>query len=86
VNWHAGVLAPCVTPNDWSPIVIVPLRAAPVFAAAEYPTVPLPVPLAPEVTLSHDGVVLAAVHAHPLPDVTAIVPVPLAAGIDTARG
>ena len=42
---------------------MVPLRAPPVFAATVKPTEPLPVPLAPEVTVIHDAL-LAAVHAH----------------------
>ena len=52
------------------------LRAAPVaFAAAVNATLPLPVPLAPLVTDSH-AALDAAVHAQPLPAVTATDPVP----------
>jgi hypothetical protein len=54
-------------------MVRVPVRAAPLFAAALNPTEPLPVPVAPDVTLSH-GALLAAVHVHPLPAVTVTVP------------
>ena len=43
-------------------IVIVPVRVPPVlFAAAEKPTDPLPVPVAPDVTVSH-ALLLTAVH------------------------
>jgi hypothetical protein len=46
-----------------------PLRAAPVFAPTENSTVPGPVPLAPDVTLSQD-VVVVAVQAQPAVVVT----------------
>jgi hypothetical protein len=37
------------------PIVIVPVRAAPVvFSATEYVTVPLPMPLSPDVIVIHE--------------------------------
>ena len=67
-------------------IVKVPLRAAVVvFAAALMPTAPLPLPLAPEVTLSQVAL-LAAVHAQPAPAVTLTVPVPPEAVIDWLVG
>ena len=47
-----------------------------VLAAALKATVPLPVPLAPDVTVSQDVLLLAAVHAHVLPAVTLTEPVP----------
>ena len=51
-------------------MVAVPVRAVvAVFAATDRATVPLPLPLAPLVTVSHDAV-LAAVHAHPVGLVT----------------
>ena len=64
------------TVNVWPPIVSVPLRALPVFAAAVKATVPLPVPDAPLVTVSH-GALAVAVHVQlPADAVTAIVPAP----------
>lgn len=70
---------------DWTtlrvcpPIVRVPvLESVVVLAVYEYFTVPLPVPLAPEVMVSHE-VLLAAVHVPLHPDgvaVTVTVPVP----------
>ena len=51
----------------------------PVFAAALNPTVPVPVPVAPDVMLSH-GALLTAVHAHALVVVTVTVPVPPSTG------
>ena len=51
-------------------MVAVPLRAlAAGLAATDRATVPLPLPLAPLVTVSHDAV-LAAVHAQPVGLVT----------------
>ena len=41
-------------------MLMVPERASPVLAVTEYETVPLPVPLAPPVTVSHDGSLLVA--------------------------
>jgi hypothetical protein len=62
-------------------IVNVPVReVVAVLAVALMPTVPLPLPLAPDVTLNHVSL-LAAVHAHPVPAVTLTVPVPPAAVI-----
>ena len=54
--------AACVTVNVLPPMVSVPVRLAPVLAAAEKVTTPLVVPLAPDVTVSHDGALLTAVH------------------------
>jgi hypothetical protein len=51
-------------------IVIVPFRPGPVVAAAVNCTSPFPLPLAPEVIVSH-GTWLAAVQLHPGPAVTA---------------
>ena len=51
-------------------MVAVPVRAdVAVLAATDRATVPLPLPLAPLVTVSHDAV-LVAVHAHPVELVT----------------
>jgi hypothetical protein len=62
--------------------VIVALRdAVLVLAAAVNATVPLPVPLAPPVTVSH-AALLVAVHAQPAPAVTPTEPVAPAAATD----
>ena len=39
-------------------------------------TVPVPLPVAPLVTVSQPGVPLTAVHAHPVGTVTRVAPVP----------
>jgi hypothetical protein len=78
-NEHGAAPAACVTVNIWPAIVKVPFRAAPVLAATLYATVPLPVPVAPEVMVSHDAL-LVAVHAQPDPLVTVTVPVLAVAG------
>jgi hypothetical protein len=55
----------------------VPMREpVSVFAAALKATVPVPVPLAPLVTVSHDVSKLTPVHAHPASVVTVVEPVP----------
>ena len=73
---QVGVAAAWLTVKVWPPIVTVPVRAGSGLSAAETVTVPLPVPLAPLVTVSH-GAFEAAVHAHDGADaVTVIVPVP----------
>ena len=84
-DWLVGAIvklqgaAACVTVNVLPPIVIVPVRATVVvFAAALQPTLPLPVPEAPVVTVSHASL-LVAVQLHELA-VTVIVPLP-AAGV-----
>jgi hypothetical protein len=76
VNVHGAGGAACDTVNVCAPMVSVPVRAAPVFAAAVNVTVPLPVPDAPAVTVSH-GAFAAAVHAQVFADaVTATEPGP----------
>jgi hypothetical protein len=65
------------------PIVMVPARVVvAVLAAALKATLPLPVPLAPDVTVSQDVLLLTAVHAQVPPAVTATLPVPPAAATD----
>src|SRR5712692_6807786 len=59
-------------------MVSVPVRAAPELAAIAMATVPLPVPLAPDVTVMNASL-LAAVHVHALPAVTPTEAVPAAA-------
>jgi hypothetical protein len=63
-----------VTLNVSVAIVTMPVRAAPVFTATLKPTAPLPVPAAPDVTVSHTAL-LTAVHAHAAVVVTFTVPV-----------
>ena len=73
-----------LTVNVWPAMVMVPVRAGPVFAATVKLTDPVPVPAAPAVIVIHDGALLTAVHAHVAPVVTAIaVPAPPAAAIDS---
>jgi len=60
-------------------IVSAPVRAAPAFAAAVNATVPLPLPVAPDVIVIH-GALLLAVHRQPAVVVTFEVPVPPDAG------
>jgi hypothetical protein len=65
-----------VTVKVWPAIVNAPVRAAPVLAATVKVTDPLPLPVAPEVTVIH-CTLLAAVHAHPTAAVTVTgVPAP----------
>jgi hypothetical protein len=73
--------------NVWPPMAMVPCRAkASGFAVAEYDTVPLPLPLAPAVTVSHGVEPLTAVHGQPAGDVTDVDPFPPAAPIDAESG
>ena len=59
-----------LTVKVWPAMVAVPVRAVvTVLAATDRATVPLPLPLAPLVTVSQDAV-LAAVHAQPVGLVT----------------
>jgi len=68
-------------------MVIVPVRAGPVFAATLKLTDPGPVPLVPAAIVIHVGALLTAVHAHVAPVVTVIaVPAPPAAAIDSLVG
>jgi hypothetical protein len=76
------VVPDCVTVNVCPPIVIVALRDdVLVLAVALNVTVPLPVPLAPPVIVSHVAL-LAAVHAQPVPAVTLTEPPPPVLAID----
>jgi hypothetical protein len=70
----------CVTVNVWPAMVIVPVRCAvPVFAATMMPTVPLPVPVAPEPIVNH-AALLVVLQAQVLPAVTPIATGSPAAG------
>jgi hypothetical protein len=72
----------CVTFTGWPAIVTVPVRCVlPGFAANESDTVPLPLPLAPPVTVTH-CVALAAVHEQPADDVTTMLPFDPPAGTE----
>jgi hypothetical protein len=76
--WLAGAIAKlhdvtCVTVNVWPAIVSVPVRAAPVLAAAVMLTVPLPVPEPPDVTVIQ-LTFGTAVHEQPALVVTALEP------------
>jgi hypothetical protein len=69
-----------LTVKVWPPMVTVPLRAPPVFAATFNVTVPLPLPVAPLVTVIHVALLVAG-RAHPLGAVTVtLTPVVPAAG------
>ena len=76
---HDGAGAAWFTVKVCPAIVSVPLRALPVLAATLKPTVPFPLPLVPEVIVSHDALLLA-VHAHPLVVVTATLPLDAVSG------
>jgi hypothetical protein len=69
------------------PIVNVPVRVVPFgFAAALKLTGPLPLPVAPLVTVSHDVSLLTPVQAQPPGAVTVVDPVPPAATMDAVVG
>ena len=73
------LLAACATVNVRPAIVSVPVRAAPVLPATLNATDPLPVPMAPDVTVIHSAA-LAEVHWHVLAAETVTgVPAPPAA-------
>lgn len=55
------------------------------FAATAYATVPLPLPLAPDVIVSQEAL-LEAVHEHPVTAVTATLPVDAAPLTETLVG
>ena len=76
----------CVTLKLCPAIVSVPVRELVLLlAAALNATVPLPLPLAPPVTVSQDVLLLTPVHAHPAGDVTPVEPVPPACRHRAAR-
>jgi len=70
-----GGAAACETVNVWPAIVSVPLRASPLFAPTLNDTEPLPVPVAPLVTVIH-GAFDVALHEQLAPAVTATLPLP----------
>jgi hypothetical protein len=78
--WPVGAIVKvhdvlCVTVNVCPAIVSVPVRAAPELAATVKLTVPLPVPEPPDVTVIQ-LTFATAVHAQPVPAVTALEPDP----------
>jgi hypothetical protein len=76
----------CDTVNVCPAMVTVPVRKAVVgLAATVYPTDPLPLPLAPEVTVIQLAL-LTPVHAQPADVVTVTVPVPPPATTDCVVG
>ena len=75
-----------VTVKVCPPAVIVAVREAVLaFAATENATVPLPLPLAPDVTVTH-AAELVAVHAQPDDELTLNEPVPPLAATDWLVG
>jgi len=62
-----------VTVKVWPPIVMVPVRKAPVLALTLNVTDPLPVPLAPDVMVIQSALDVAT-QPHPAPAVTVTVP------------
>jgi hypothetical protein len=75
-----------LTVNVWPPIVAVPVRALPEFAATLKVTVPFPLPLAPAATVTQ-AALLVAVHVHPAAvDTATLIPVAPAAATDWLVG
>jgi hypothetical protein len=76
VTSHTVAVEACVTVNGWPAIVRVVERSVdPEFGDALNDTVPVPVPEAPPVTVSH-AALLEAVHAQPAPEATVTLPDP----------
>ncbi len=87
VNVIAHGLAGWLTVNALPAIVNDPARdALSGLAVTLYPTVPLPLPLAPEVTVIQLAALLTAVHVHPALAVTVAVPVPPPNATDCVAG
>lgn len=80
-----GGAAACETEKVWPAIVSVPVRAAPLFAAAVNDTVPLPLPDPPLEIAIHDAFDVA-VQAQPLFAVTPTVPLAPFASADWLVG
>lgn len=75
IEYEHGAAA-CVMVNVLAPTATVPVRDVVVgFAATVYETLPLPLPVAPLLTVIHEEL-LAAVHAQPVAAVTLMVPAP----------
>ena len=82
---HDTTAAACVTVNVWPATAMVPVRGPPVFAATVNATDPLPLPLAPDVTVIQPALLLA-VQAQLVPADTAVLPDPPAAAIEALVG
>jgi hypothetical protein len=79
-------LLACETVKVCPAMVKVPERASPAFAATEYRTDPVPVPVAPEVMVIQ-GAWLVAAHTHPAAVVTVTgAGVPPVAAVDALVG
>ena len=82
-----GAGAVCVTANARPPTLIpVERDDAPVLAVTEYAIEPFPLPLVPDVMLSHEVSPLVAVQVHPVPVDTEMLPDPPAATIEALVG
>jgi hypothetical protein len=80
---NVHVAAAWFTVNVCPPIVIVPARVVPLgFAAALKLTLPVPLPVAPAVTVNQLVLLLTAVHEQPVGVVTDVEPVPPPATTD----
>jgi len=75
----------CVTVCVFVPMLMVPVRPLPGFAAAVNVTLPLPVPDAPPVIVIH-GVDVVAVQEHPAAETATGDPLPAVAGNDCEGG
>src|SRR5262245_42653141 len=80
-----GAPADCVTGKTMPATVIAPLRAGPRLAATLYRTTPMPLPVAPDVTVSH-GALDTAVHPQPVFTVTSVAPAPPSLPIEALPG
>lgn len=79
--------APWLSVNVWPPIVSVPVRGAGLgLAAAANTIVPSPLPLVPDVMVSHVPALVTAVHVHPFGVSTAVELLPPPAIIDWLGG
>ena len=77
--------AACETVNVSPATVRVPVREPPTFGSTRYPTLPFPVPDAPELIVIQEAL-LDAVHAHALVVDTSTFPVPPGAETLSLRG
>ena len=77
--------AACETVNVSPATVRVPVREPPTFGSTRYPTLPFPVPDAPELIVIQEAL-LDAVHAHALVADTSTFPVSPTAGTLSLRG
>jgi hypothetical protein len=82
---QSGGAAACVTVTARPATVSVPFRAAPVFAAMRYSTVPFPEPVSPEVMVIHELPLLAVQLQNDVVD-TVIEPVLVAAPVSMVVG